>query len=262
MIANLYRKIFGIAAPFKRNRLGEIEVLIHKDARHHAAHGFIVASSKALKVKKAPVAVVFPDLEDAPELTHTVMTDLWEAMISQGWVPHHIAAWGTVGVIASNEPAGADEHMEEGFQTAGFATTPPAAAEIPAYLRKASQQMNAESQSVLTFPRSERATTSPVMFHPTVKKAIEEAKGSLVHLDTMAREAAAVRFESIANNGTVTGMSPDAIEEKILSAATLILQTHARNNADPAELVAASERGTQAVLADRRASLQRERQTH
>lgn len=227
-------KILGRATPFKRNRLDEIEVLIHKAARHHAAHAFVVASNKAQRIKKAPVAVVFPDLEDAPELNHTVMTDLWEAMISQGWVPHHIAAWGTVGMIASGQASGEDEHAEEGFQTPGFSTVAPAAAEIPAYLRK-SKQLNEQelTRGVLNFPRSK--AVAPV-FDQVVQYAIDQAKQQVAHLDTMAREAALVRFESIANNCTATGMQPNLIRTRIQDAANLIVSTHNRNIADPAAL--------------------------
>lgn len=226
---NFINKLLGRATPFKRNRLGEIEVLIHKDARHHAAHGFVVASNKAQKIKKAPVAIVFPDLEDAPELTHTVMTDLWEAMISQGWVPHHIAAWGTVGAIVSEQASGADEHAEEGFQTPGFSTTPPAPAEIPAYLRKQAADAQNVGQGVLTFGRSKKGDTPPVVFDEVVQYAITQAKQQVAHLDTMAREAALVRFEAIANNGTVTGLAPNLIRTRIQDAANMIVKTHVRN---------------------------------
>jgi hypothetical protein len=90
------KKLFGIAEQFERNTLNEVEVMIHKQARHGMIHGYMVATNRVLGIKLAPVAFVFPDFVEPPLLTHRLVTDLWEAFHSQGWVPDHIASYGSL----------------------------------------------------------------------------------------------------------------------------------------------------------------------
>ncbi len=237
-LINSIRTLLGMAHPFKRNRLNEVEVLIHKDARRHAAHGFVVASNRALNIKRGEVAIVFPDLEDAPSLTHTLMTDLWEAMHAQGWLPHHISAWDNIRLIAPDgRPVSVDEH-EHSFQTPGFSSAATAEArlasdvsQVPAFLRN-SKGVNlpefgrpVDAIGQLNYPRRQRVVLDPT-YTPEVKTALEAVKARVGHLDEVAREAAYVRFISIVDNAHATGKGLEFIRDKLNAAAVTILSVH------------------------------------
>lgn len=216
---------------FKRNHLNEIEVLIHKDARRHAAHGFIVASNPALRIKRAPVAVVFPDHDEAPDLTQRVFNDLWEAMQAQGWTPHHVAAWASVGQVAEDTAAGEDEHTH-GWNTPAQ-TIAPEESDIPAFLRRSQNSaMNlqelgrasaAPARAVLNFPRDSKRS---LVDDPNVRMLVNTACEHVKHLDDVAREGAKVRFEAIASNGLNQARSNEYIADKLTAAVNMILSTH------------------------------------
>lgn len=230
-------KLLGRATPFKRNALGDIEVLIHKDARRYTPHGFVVASNKAQKIKRGEVAVVFPDLEDAaPELTYQVMTDLFEAMHAQGWVAHHIVAWGTVREIAAaDKPPKNVAESDEGFTTPGFGQ--PSSIDlddVPAYLRQPHSMGNALDASlppsgVLAFARKAQGElTDTTISDPTVLRMVNDAMSHVEHLDPLTANAAKVRFEQIGVNGLATGKSYEYIADKLSVCAMTILSARKR----------------------------------
>jgi hypothetical protein len=233
MLAALIQKLLNRAAPFTRNTLNEIDVLIHKDARRNAAHGYVVASNRALNIKKAAVAVVFPDFEAAPELSHRLMTDLWEAMHAQGWVPSHIASWAGVRALQEDGTASGEDEHTTSYQTTGFSSAAVAEARltndisaVPAFLRR-----EPTDDSVLKFPRR-RIMNSPI-YEPEVQMALDSVKRRVRHLEEIAREAALVRFVSIVENALATGKGVEFIRDKLNAAAQTILSVHL--HATPAE---------------------------
>ncbi len=225
-------KKLGLAVPVERNELGEMEVLIHKDARHHAAHGFVVASCKALGIKSGVVAVVLPDFDEAPPVTVRLLIDLQEAFHAQGWTLSHIVAWDGVANV-KNSNATLEHHVEpEGFSTPGWQHGYQPAAEAatdmdaPAFLRKSQQQLG-QAEGVLTFSR--RDSKRPLITDPSVANLVKQELEKLSGLDDMAREAAKVRFEAIAANGLSTAKSNEWIADKLAAASGVILTSHLSN---------------------------------
>lgn len=232
----ILRKI-GLAVPVDRNELGEMEVLIHKDARHHAAHGFVVASCRALNIKSGVVAVVLPDFDDAPPVTVRLLIDLQEAFHAQGWTLSHIVAWDGVANV-KNSNASIEHHIEpEGFSTPGWqqpqaAEVAPDATHIPAYLRKTQGNLE-QASGVLTFPRRDALAVKhgtgvqeDGIVDPTVLRLITTANKRVEHLDDMTRNASKIRFEQIGANGLTTGKSYEFISDKLSAAVEVILQAH------------------------------------
>jgi len=238
-LKNALLKKLGLAVPVERNELGEMEVLIHKDARHHAAHGFVVASCRALNIKSGVVAVVLPDFDEAPPVTVRLLIDLQEAFHAQGWTLSHIVAWDGVANV-KNSNATIEHHVEpEGFSTPGWQQPQAAEAatdlDVPAFLRRQAEgATNAATPSgVLTFPRRDplalkhgSAVQEEGISDPTVIRLIATANKRVEHLDDMTRNASKIRFEQIGANGLTTGKSYEYISDKLSAAVDVILQAH------------------------------------
>jgi hypothetical protein len=235
-LKNAMLKKLGLAVPVERNELGEMEVLIHKDARHHAAHGFVVASCKALNIKSGTVAVVLPDFDEAPSLTVRLLIDLQEAFHAQGWTLSHVVAWDGVANV-KNSNIELEHHVEpEGYgrpqhwHAHGYLPAAEAAtdlnSDVPAFLRKSQQQLG-EAEGVLKFAR--RDSKRSLITDPNVAGLIAQETAKLSGLDDMAREAAKVRYESIAANGLSTSKSNEWIADKLSAATSTILSAHLSN---------------------------------
>jgi hypothetical protein len=213
----------GYATPFKRNALDEVEVRIHKEARHHAPHGIMVATNRARNIRLAEVPFVFPDLVDAPALTQRVITDLWEAFHSQGWVPDHLVAYGDLQPLAKPEE---DEGTQasEGFATAGFPSGDTAAMrltqdlgivprslKVPAVHRQTTPMhlVGQEGSLHLKRPRA-------VELAPPVQQLLERYRNRVATLQPEdIREKALIRFESIVSNGVQCHHSLEYMTDKL-----------------------------------------------
>lgn len=228
----------GVNVSVDRNELGEMDVLVHKEARHHAAHGYIVASNKALNIRGGVVAIVLPDFDDAPLLTPRFMLDLQEALAAKGWTFSHVVAWEGVQQFTAQGPAGEDEHASAyNTLTPGIPSTPHEVmrddVDVPAFLRKTQGNLGA-AEGVLKFQRMGRLQRPLFADNPNVARLVEAAEGRVAHLDDQAREAAKVRFEAIAHNSIATNQSLEFIADKLDGAVNVILGSHAQNEASAA----------------------------
>jgi hypothetical protein len=231
-IVTLYKRIFGIAEKFERNALNEIEVLIHKDARHHSPHGFMVATNRALNIKLGTVAFVFSDLVEAPPLTQRVMSDLWAAFHSQGWVPDHLVAYSDLGQMNKEER----EELADTFSSAGF--TSAAQAEM-----RISQELNPgrhlDTDAVARAMRSPAVhrqdnrrvgaheTQGPGNLHLTGRATLQTYSPQVAHLLSRyqsrisnvqpdeRREFAHIKFEGIVANGVALNQTLELMTDKL-----------------------------------------------
>jgi hypothetical protein len=237
----------GVAVSVDRNEVGEMDVLVHKEARHHAAHGYIVASNRALNIKGGTVAVVLPDFDEAPLLTPRFMLDLQEALHAKGWTLSHVAAWEGVQHFSATGPSEAteDEHAR-GYDVTNSVPNRPHEImrednpDVPAFLRK-SPTVNLQElarahrptgEGVLRFPRREDGLNRPLFSdNPNVARLVEVAQQRVAGLDDMAREAAKVRFEAIASNALSTGQSHEYIRDKLEVAVNVIIGAHEQTDA-------------------------------
>jgi hypothetical protein len=239
----------GVAVSVDRNEVGEMDVLVHKEARHHAAHGYIVASNRALNIKGGTVAVVLPDFDEAPLLTPRFMLDLQEALHAKGWTLSHVAAWEGVQHFTAQGPSGSDEHataynVTPSDRMESVSSRPHEImredADVPAFLRK-SPTVNLQElarahrptgEGVLRFPRREDGLNRPLFSdNPNVARLVEAAQQRVADLDDMAREAAKVRFEAIASNALSTGQSHEYIRDKLEVAVNVIIGAHEQTDA-------------------------------
>jgi hypothetical protein len=214
----------GFAIEFKRNALDEVELLIHKEARHHAPHGIMVATNRARNIKLAAVPFVFPDLVEAPKLTQRVVTDIWEGFYSQGWVPDHIVAYGDLQpLVKPEEEQGTD--ASDAFASAGFPSGDTAAMRltqdlgivprslrVPAVQRQGMHLVTPEEPGQLKL----RTRTMAGSYSPQVKSLLARYHARVAKLEPNdLREQAYVRFEGIVNTGTQMNHSLEQMTDKL-----------------------------------------------
>ena len=72
----------------------DLEVRFHKEAIYYGEHGTMVVSHVKQKLVETPVRFVFIGLSTPPRLDRALFNFLWEEAKSQGYIPHHITAYG------------------------------------------------------------------------------------------------------------------------------------------------------------------------
>lgn len=217
----IINKLLGRADKFERNTLNEIVVLVHKDARHHTAHGFVSVTHHAQRIKNAPVAFVFPDLPEAPALSLRLMTDLWEALHAQGYIPHEIVSYGTMSPMMPEEHASDDAFA---LSTPGFDARAFAHAQTNA-------DVTNDFLSRVAKPHPERhgmhvVTPSGDAKDPIVSSFIAAYKTRIAHLDEETREVAAIRFEQIVKNAKGRNESVEQIQKRLVEALQQMREDH------------------------------------
>lgn len=215
----IINKVLGRANKFERNTLNEIVVLVHKDARHHTAHGFVSVTHHAQRIKNAPVAFVFPDLPEAPALSLRLMTDLWEALHAQGYIPHEIVSYGTM------TPMMPEEHSSDD----AFALSAPGftAHEFAHLQTNVSQTNDFLSRVAKPHPERHGMHVVPAASHGDVLDPIVAGFASRVSkFDEETRETAKIRFDQIVRNGVSRNESPEQIKDRLESALQQIREDH------------------------------------
>lgn len=209
---SILKKLFGIAEEFERNSLNEIVVLLHKEARHHTPHGFITVTNRGLGIKNAPVAFVFPDFPEAPPLTLRLVTDLWEALRAQGYIPHELASYGGLTAVPAEEHASED---------AGFV--------MSSYDILAARHGNTDQMARVMKMNPARhgmhivqpgVPAQGTLIDPTLKSFTDR----VAHFDEDGREVASIRFDQIMRNGLARSESLEDIKLRLESALQQMLE--------------------------------------
>jgi hypothetical protein len=208
-LTNRIKARLGMAVAFERNALNEVEVLIHKEARHHAPHGYMLASNRGLGIKNGQVPFVFPDHVEAPVLTQRTLTDLWEAFYSQGWVPHHLLAYGALLTMHEDEHASDDAgYLPHRYEPAPEQALPGVMVDN-ALLGRLTGQAKPAGLTTLVGSMADRR----------FDELLDSYKAKLEGLPEDLKETAAIRYDQIVSNGRSKGESFNEISEKLKAAA-------------------------------------------
>jgi hypothetical protein len=220
---SIVNRLLGRAKKFERNSLNEIVVLVHKDVRHHAPHGFINVTHHAQRIKNAPVAFVFPDLPAAPALTLRLMTDLYEALHAQGYIPHELVSYGTMQPMFIAEHASDDAFVmaTPGFDPVEFARAQTNA--DPAAIPRSLLKQHPDRRHGMHVVQPGEASYGELL-----DAVLVSFKARCARFDEETREVAAIRFDQIISNGVNRNDSVDEIKDRL---ETALQQMHEDNAA-------------------------------